>query len=107
VNHGLSPIVPSEIDERCSATMRELTPEVSRPHEKGAYLHAAAQLCPLLERADGFISVERFESLSPPGKILSSSYPPDENAVAAWRNLEESDGASVFSSSISGSSTAT
>ena len=43
---------------------------------------------PLLEQIDGFISIERFESLSQPGKILSLSFFRDEQAVQAWRNLE-------------------
>lgn len=59
------------------------------PDKRNAYLDAAAELRPLLERIDGFISVERFESLSQPGKILSLSYWRDEHAVAAWRDLEE------------------
>ena len=37
------------------------------------YLELAAALKPLLERIDGFISIERFESLYEPGKILSLS----------------------------------
>lgn len=59
------------------------------PDKKGTYLDAAARLRPLLERVDGFISIERFESLSQPGKLLSLSYWRDEEAVAKWRNLEE------------------
>ena len=46
----------------------------------------AAALKPELERIDGFISVERFESLVTPGKLLSLSFFRDEAAVAAWRN---------------------
>ncbi len=56
--------------------------------QKPAYLDAAASLKPLLSQIDGFISVERFESLSQPGKILSLSFWRDEKAVACWRNLE-------------------
>lgn len=52
-----------------------------------AYLDLAAGLKPLLETIDGFISVERFESLMQPGKILSLSFWRDEEAVAAWRGL--------------------
>jgi len=61
-----------------------------RPHpdRKGAYLDAAETLRPLLAKLDGFISVERFESLTEPGKILSLSYWRDEEAVRQWRNLE-------------------
>ena len=57
--------------------------------KKSAYLDAAASLRPLLEKMDGFISIERFESLSQPGKLLSLSYWRDEQAVRQWRNLEE------------------
>lgn len=61
---------------------------VPRPDQKQAYLDAAAALRPHLEAVDGFVSVERFESLSTPGKILSLSYWRDEDAVRHWRNLE-------------------
>jgi heme-degrading monooxygenase HmoA len=53
------------------------------------YLDIAATLKPLLEQIDGFISVERFESLTQPGKILSLSFFRDEAAVIAWRNTEK------------------
>jgi heme-degrading monooxygenase HmoA len=52
------------------------------------YLDMAAQLRPLLERVEGFISVERFESLSEPGKLLSVSFWRDEAAIAQWRQFE-------------------
>lgn len=52
------------------------------------YMDAAASLRPLLDEIDGFISIERFGSLSQPGKILSLSYWRDEEAVKQWRNLE-------------------
>ena len=53
---------------------------------KESYLRHAARLKAELEKADGFISVERFESLTEPGKMLSLSFWRDEAAVAAWRN---------------------
>lgn len=53
-----------------------------------AYLDIAANLRPLLEQVDGFISIERFESLSEPGKVLSLSFFRDEQAIARWRELE-------------------
>ncbi len=59
------------------------------PDRKQEYLDIAASLRPLLEQVDGFISVERFESLSEPGKILSLSVFRDEAAVARWRALEQ------------------
>ena len=58
------------------------------PGRKQEYLDLAAGLRPLLEQIDGFISIERFESLSEPGKILSLSVFRDEAAVARWRQLE-------------------
>lgn len=54
--------------------------------QDAAYLEIAAGLRPLLEGLDGFISVERFRSLSDPGKLLSLSFWRDEAAVRAWRN---------------------
>ena len=59
------------------------------PGRKQAYLDAAASLKPLLEKIDGFVSIERYESLSQPGKILSLSMWRDEEAVRRWRNVEE------------------
>lgn len=52
------------------------------------YLDIAAKLRPELEKIDGFISVERFESLTHPGKLLSVSFFRDEAAVAEWRNTD-------------------
>jgi heme-degrading monooxygenase HmoA len=57
--------------------------------KKQNYLDLAAALRPILERIDGFISIERFESLTEPGKILSLSFFRDEAAVAAWRKTED------------------
>ena len=57
-----------------------------KPDRKREYLDIAAELRPLLESIDGFISIERFESLTEPGKILSLSFFRDEAAVQAWRN---------------------
>jgi heme-degrading monooxygenase HmoA len=59
-----------------------------REGQHQAYLDAAARLRPMLETIDGFISIERFQSLAVPGKLLSLSYWRDEEAVKAWRNLE-------------------
>ncbi len=52
------------------------------------YLDLAASLRPDLEKIDGFVSVERFESLTQKGKILSLSFWRDEEAVRRWRELE-------------------
>jgi heme-degrading monooxygenase HmoA len=56
---------------------------------RAEYLQRAAQLAPLLAQVDGFISVERFTSITQPGKLLSLSFWRDEAAVQAWRRQEE------------------
>lgn len=53
------------------------------------YLEFAAALGAELENIDGFISIERFESLTQPGKLLSISFWRDEDAIQQWRNLEK------------------
>ena len=55
------------------------------PGHEQDYLDTAAQLRNELERADGFMSIERFSSLTQPGKILSLSFWRDEAAVKRWR----------------------
>ena len=57
------------------------------PEYKQAYLDEAARMRKLVEQVNGFISVERFESLYEPGKILSLSIFENEDAVKAWRNI--------------------
>ena len=57
-----------------------------KPEHRQHYFDLAADLKPILQTIDGFISVERFESLTEKGKILSVSFWRDEAAVAAWRN---------------------
>jgi heme-degrading monooxygenase HmoA len=59
-----------------------------KPDRRQDYLDIAAHLRPLLEKIDGFISIERFESLYEPGKILSLSFFRDEAAVQAWRTTD-------------------
>ena len=54
---------------------------------KDQYLDIAATMRPLVEQVDGFISVERFQSLTDPDKLLSISFFRDEAAVEEWRNL--------------------
>ena len=61
---------------------------IPRAESKSHYLDLASQLRPLLDQIEGFISIERFESLSSPDKILSLSFWRDEAAVAAWRDLD-------------------
>lgn len=61
---------------------------VPREGRRQAYLDAAAALRPLLAQVDGFVSIERFQSLAQPDKLLSLSFWRDEAAVARWRELE-------------------
>jgi heme-degrading monooxygenase HmoA len=58
------------------------------PEHRQTYLDTAADLRAHLAQIDGLISVERFESLSQPGKLLSLSFWRDEAAVQQWRTLE-------------------
>ena len=68
------------------AVIFEVWPEEGRTQD---YLDIAAELRPLVEEFDGFISIERFESLTEKGKYLSLSYWRDEDAVTAWRQVAE------------------
>jgi heme-degrading monooxygenase HmoA len=60
-----------------------------RDGQRDAYLSIAAALRPELEKIDGFISIERFQSLADPAKVLSLSWWRDEHAVAEWRRFEQ------------------
>ena len=53
-----------------------------------AYFDMAAQLRPELDKVQGFISIERFQSVTNPGKVLSLSFWQDEESISAWRNIE-------------------
>ncbi len=57
----------------------------AEPHHQARYLQLAAELKPLLADIDGFIDIERFQSLSIDGKILSLSRWRDEEAVRRWK----------------------
>ncbi len=59
------------------------------PEHRQDYIELAGKLRTSLEAIDGFISVERFQSLIEPEKILSLSFFRDEDAVEAWRNTIE------------------
>ena len=68
------------------AVLFEVTPAPGEARED--YLWIAASLVDELHGVDGFLSIERFESLLTPGKLLSLSFWRDEAAVADWRNRE-------------------
>ncbi|KJS25934.1 MAG: antibiotic biosynthesis monooxygenase [Hyphomonadaceae bacterium BRH_c29] len=68
------------------AVVFELEPAEGRADD---YFDLAGKLRPLLETIDGFISIERFESIAVPGRYLSLSFFETEAAVQAWRNMAE------------------
>ena len=68
------------------AVIFEVEPSPGRQKD---YLDIAAALRPALEAIDGFISIERFESLSKKGKLLSLSFWRDAAAVKSWREQGE------------------
>ena len=75
------------------AVIFEVWPTDGRTSE---YFDLAASLRNDLAKIDGFISIERFESLTAKGKYLSLSFWRDEEAVSAWRNLERHRNAQVI-----------
>ena len=56
--------------------------------KKAEYLDIASSLKPILDQMDGFISIERFQSLTNPEKLLSLSFWRDEHSIKQWRNVE-------------------
>lgn len=72
------------------AVIFEVTPKNGM---QGPYLDMAAQMKEHLADFDGFISVERFQSLTTPGKLLSLSFWRDEESVQRWRKLTAHRGA--------------
>ena len=63
----------------------EVTPQ---PEHRDGYLSWAAELKEELLKMEGFISIERFQSLTDPGKILSLQFWRDDACLTAWRNLD-------------------
>ena len=61
----------------------------AKPGLQQDYLDLAGELRPLLAEQPGFISIERFQSLSDPGKLLSLSFWRDEDSIQRWRQLEQ------------------
>jgi heme-degrading monooxygenase HmoA len=68
------------------AVIFEVEPKPGRAQD---YLDIAARLRPALETIDGFLSIERFQSLTVEGKYLSLSFWRDEAAVRRWREQAE------------------
>lgn len=67
------------------AVIFEVIPNEGKKEE---YLDIAAKLRPELDHIEGFISIERFQSISNPDKVLSLSFWKDEESIQQWRNLE-------------------
>jgi heme-degrading monooxygenase HmoA len=68
------------------AVIFEFTPA---PGRFADYMELVGQLKPELEKADGFVSLERFESITTPGKYVSLQFWRDEESVRRWRNLQQ------------------
>jgi len=68
------------------AVIFELT---AAPGRRQEYFDLAAGLADELKKIDGFISIERFQSVNDPEKFVSLSFWRDEDAVRQWRNLEK------------------
>ena len=68
------------------AVIFEFTPARGRFPE---YMELVGQLKPELDKAEGFISLERFESITTPGKFVSLQFWRDEECVRKWRNLQQ------------------
>src|SRR6476469_6246500 len=58
------------------------------PKHRAGYLDWAAELKNELVKMEGFISIERFQSLTDPDKLLSLQFWRDDASLKAWRNLE-------------------
>ena len=56
---------------------------------KDEYPKIASTLKDFLQNREGFISIERFQSLVDENKLLSLSFWEDEEAISIWRNLFE------------------
>lgn len=73
------------------------------PVKQARYFELAEQLKPLLSHAEGFISVERFQSLTHPEKFLSLSWWENEEAILQWkhnmlhRSAQQEGKAAIFS----------
>jgi heme-degrading monooxygenase HmoA len=83
-----NPFVREQIKKRANmyAVIFEVNPKAEGKDE---YLKIASELRKFLENQEGFVSVERFQSLVDEGKILSLSFWEHENAVSEWRNTLE------------------
>ena len=67
------------------AVIFEFTPAPGRFPD---YMELVGQLKPELDKAEGFISLERFESITTPGKFVSLQFWRDEECVQKWRNVQ-------------------
>ncbi|AJQ93394.1 antibiotic biosynthesis monooxygenase family protein [Gynuella sunshinyii] len=56
-----------------------------QPDQQQRYLQLAEQLTPLLDKIDGFVSIERFQSTTNPDKIISLSWWQNEQSIEQWK----------------------
>jgi heme-degrading monooxygenase HmoA len=68
------------------AVIFEFTPREGRFPD---YMRLVGELKPELDKAEGFLSLERFESITTPGKFVSLQFWKDEESVRRWRNLQK------------------
>ena len=68
------------------AVIFEFTPAQGRFPD---YMELVGQLKPEMDQAEGFVSLERFESITTPGKFVSLQFWRDEASVAKWRNVQK------------------
>jgi heme-degrading monooxygenase HmoA len=59
------------------------------PERRQQYLDLAAMLNAEVKDFDGFLGIERFQSLSAPERYVSLSFWRDEEAVRKWRNVQK------------------
>lgn len=76
--------VPSKKSHLMIAVIFESWPEAIHQNE---YQDMVKQLRVELQKIKGFISIEKYESATHPGKILSLSFFEDEESIAEWRNV--------------------
>lgn len=68
------------------AVIFEFTPKEGKFED---YYELALGLNEEVKKFDGFISIERFESINNKGKFVSLSFWRDEEAVKNWRNMQQ------------------
>ena len=76
------------MEEKNKQSVAVIFEVIPKETQKNEYLEIAKELAPELKNIPGFISIERFQSIYHPEKILSLSFWESEEAILEWRNLE-------------------